>query len=77
MEVTRLRFFLRGQYNTTNKKTIAGFHCHTIMKTIQQIKSRIKEIKDDEYSKSLTKVQVCAMFRAGDIRRNVFNYSNL
>ena len=50
---------------------IAGFHCHTIIKTIQQINSRIKEIKEDEYSNSLTKVQVCAMFRAGDIRRNI------
>ena len=50
---------------------IAGFHCHTIIKTIKQIKSRIKEIKKDEYSNRLTKVQVCAMFRAGDIRRNV------
>ena len=53
------------------KRPIAGFHCHTIIKTIQQIKSRIKEIKEDEYSNSLTKVQVCAMFLAGDIRRNV------
>ena len=49
---------------------IAVFHCHTIIKTIQQIKSRIKEITKDEYSNSLAKVQVCAMFRAGDIRRN-------
>ena len=56
----------------TNARDIAGFHCHTIIKTIKQIKSRIKEIKKkDEYSNSLTKVQVCAMFRAGDIRRNV------
>ena len=36
-----------------------------------QIKSRIKEEKEDEYSNSLAKTQVCAMFRAGDIRRNV------
>ena len=43
----------------------------TIIKTIQQIKSRIKEIKKDEYSNSLAKVQVCAMFRVGDIQRNV------
>ena len=50
---------------------IAGFHCHTIIKTIQQIKSRIKEVKEDEYSNSLSKIQVCAMFRTGDIRRNV------
>ena len=50
---------------------MAGFHCHTIIKTIQQIKSRIKEIKEDEYSNSLAKLQICAMFRAGDIRRNV------
>ena len=50
---------------------IAGFHCHIIIKTIQQIKSRIKEVKDDEYSNSLAKIQVRAMFRVGDIRRNV------
>ena len=52
--------------------SIAGFHCHTIIKTIQQIKSRIKEIKEEEYSNSLAKIQVCEMFRAEDIRRNVF-----
>ena len=51
--------------------TIAGFHCHTIIKTIQQIKSRIQEVKEDKYSNSLAKIQVCAMFRAGDIPRNV------
>ena len=48
---------------------IAGFHCPTTIKSIQQIKSR-KE-KEDEYSISVAKIQVCAMFRAGDIRRNV------
>ena len=53
------------------QRAIAGFHSHTIIKTIQQIKSRIKEIKEDEYSNSLAKPQICAMFRAGDIRRNV------
>ena len=47
------------------------FHCHTIIKTIQQIKSRIKEIKEDEYTNSLAKIQVCAMFRAGDIGGNI------
>ena len=51
---------------------IAGFHCYTIVKTIQQIKSKIKEIKEDEYSNSLAKVEVCAIFRAGDIRRIVY-----
>ena len=35
------------------------------------MKSRIKEAEEDEYSKSLAKIQLCAMFRAGDIRRNV------
>ena len=50
---------------------VAGFHCLTIIKTIQQIKSRIKEVKDDECSNSLAKIQVCAVLRAGDIRRNV------
>ena len=51
--------------------TIAGFHCHTITKTIQQIKSRIKEVKEDEYSSNLARILVCAMSRAGDIPRNV------
>ena len=50
---------------------IAGFHFHTTIKTIQQIKSRIKEEKEDEYSNSVAKIQVCEIFRAGDIRRNV------
>ena len=50
---------------------IAGFHWHIIIKTIQKIKTRIKEAKQDECSNSLAKIQVCAMFRAGDIRRNV------
>ena len=57
--------------NLYSSFSIAGFHCHTTIKTIQQIKSRIKEEKEDEYSKSVAKIQVCAMFRAGDIRRNV------
>ena len=35
------------------------------------MKSRIKEVKEDEHSNSLAKIQVCAIFRAGDIRRNV------
>ena len=51
--------------------SIAGFHCHTTIKTIQQIKSIIKEEKEDEYSNSVAKIQVCAMFRAGDVRKNV------
>ena len=50
---------------------IAGFHCYTIVRTIQQTKSKIKEIKEDEYTNSLTKIQVCAMFRSGDIRGKV------
>ena len=45
--------------------SIAGFH--TIIKTIRQIKWRIKETKEDKYSNSLAKIQVCAMFHAGDI----------
>ena len=49
---------------------IAGFHCHSIIKTIRQIKSRIREVKEDEYSNSLAKI--CATFRAGDIRRKCF-----
>ena len=57
--------------NAVNLVDIGGFHCHTIIKTIQQIKLRIKEVKEDEYSNSLAKIQVCAIFRAGDIQRNV------
>ena len=56
---------------TMGAYSIAGFHCHTIIKTIHQVKSRIKEIKEDEYSNSLAKIQVCEMFRAGDIQINV------
>ena len=48
-----------------------GFHCHTTIKTIQQIKAIIKEEKEHEYSHSVAKIQVCAMVHAGDIRRNV------
>ena len=51
---------------------IAGFHCFTTIKTIQQIKSRIKDEKEDEHSNSVAKIQVCAMFRVGDIRKNVW-----
>ena len=46
-------------------------HCRIIIKTIQQINSRIKEAKVNEYWKILAEIQVCAMFHAGDIRRNV------
>ena len=52
-------------------QTIADFSCHTIIKTIRLVKSRIKEVKEDECSNSPTKIQVCAMFRAGDIQKNV------
>ena len=52
------------------RSRIADFHCHTIIK-IKQITSRIKEVKEDENSNSLANIQVCAMFRAGDIRTNV------
>ena len=54
-----------------NNITIAGFHCHTTIKTIRQIKSRIKEEKENAYSNSLANIQVCAKFCVGDIRRNV------
>ena len=49
----------------------APIHCFTIIKSIQKIKSRIKEVKEDEYRRDLLQIQVCAMFRAGDIQRNV------
>ena len=40
--------------------SIAGFHCQTVIETIQQLKSRIKEIKEDEYSNSLANLHICA-----------------
>ena len=56
---------------TAPSKAIAGFHCYTMIQTVLQIKSRIKEIKEGEYPNSLAKFQAFAMFGAGDIRRNV------
>ena len=44
---------------------------HGTIKTIQQIKARIKEEKEHEYSHIVAKIQVCAMVHAGDIQRNV------
>ena len=41
------------------------------METIQSRKSRIGEMKEDKYSKSLAKNQVCAISHMQDIRRNV------
>ena len=35
---------------------IASFHCHTIIKTIRQIKARSREVEEDEYSNSLAKI---------------------
>ena len=50
---------------------IAGFHCHTTIKTIQLLKSTMKEEQEDVYSNSVAKNQVLAKFRTGKIRRNV------
>ena len=40
------------------------------MQTIQYRRSRIWEIKEDKYTKSLAKNQVCAIFQMRDIRKN-------
>ena len=63
-------FFLQYLEWQLFEQTIAGFHCHTIIKAIKQ-KSRMKEIKEDQYSNSLTKIEVCEMLRVGDTRSNV------
>ena len=63
-------------YKTSLFCLVAGYDCYTIIKTIKQIKSRIKEVKEDEYPNSLAKIQVCATFRAGDLFEETF-YSNL
>ena len=55
-------FFLTTVAITRSNPTKAGDNSNC---------SRIKEEKEDEYSNSVAKIQVCAMFRAGDIQRNV------
>ena len=59
-------------YKTSLFCLVASYHGCTIIKTIQQIKSRIKEVKEDEYPNSLAKIQVCATFRAGDLFEEMF-----
>ena len=41
------------------------------MQTSQYRKSRIWEMKEDKYTKSLAKNQVCGIIRMRDIRKNV------
>ena len=41
------------------------------VQTIQYRNSRIWEMKEDKYTKSFTKNQVCAIFHMWDIRKNV------
>ena len=41
------------------------------IKTVQQIKSRIWEMRGGTYTKTLAKIQVRGIFRIRDIRRNV------
>lgn len=60
---TNLITTLRGRQNC---EPIACFHCR-----IWQIKSRIQDIKENEYWNSLAKIQIFAMFLAGDIWRIV------
>ena len=41
------------------------------METFQYRQSRIWEMKEDKYIKSLAKNQVCAIFHMRDIRKNI------
>ena len=52
---------------------------YKLMQTIQYKKSRIWEMKEDEYTISLAKNQVCAIFQMRDIQTNVIPalYPNL
>ena len=55
---------------------ILGLHFHAMKKKVQTIqyrKSRIWEMKEDEYTKSLDKNEVCAIFQKRDIRKNVLS----
>ena len=40
------------------------------MQTIQYRRSRIREMKEDKYTKSLAKNQVCAIFQRRDNQKN-------
>ena len=53
---------------------LAGFQCHAIkikIKTIQQIKSRIWEMKGGKYTKTLANIWVEGIIRIRHIRGNV------
>ena len=41
------------------------------MQTVQYRKSRIREVKEDKYTESLTKNQVCVILHMRDNRKNV------
>ena len=45
------------------------------MQTIQYRKSRIWEMKEDKYAKSLSKNHFCAIFHLRNIRKNLFTQS--
>ena len=52
---------------------ILGLHCHTMKNKHANHsihKSRIREMKEDKYTKRLAKNQVCAIFQMRDIRKN-------
>jgi len=53
---------------------MAGLKCHAIKKTkivtIQEIKSRIWDMKDDQYIKNLKKIYVCAFFHSRVFRKS-------
>ena len=56
---------------------IGGFHSHAIKikkwkPPIKYSKSRIWQVKEDKYTKSLSKNQVCAIFHMRNIRKKSF-----
>ena len=69
--------YLSGGDFTTFRHRLAFFSVSAVtpwkikMQTLQHRKSRIREIKEDKYTKSLAKNQVCTIFQMRDIRKKV------
>ena len=68
---------LSGGDFVTFRHRLAFFSVSTVtpwkikMQTIRHRESRIREIKEDKYTKCLSKNEVCAIFQMRDIRKNV------
>ena len=56
----------------TSPRPIRSFHCHAIKNiNASQSVQKVQEMKEDEYTKSLAKNQVCEIIHNQDISKNV------